>query len=572
MSFLIDTIPNRLQIITQRLRRWFLVSITIGIVTGLAVTGLEYTINLLIDFNYSRILANPLGVIILPALGLGLAGILLTRFSKNGDIHGTEEVVKSYHDPEQDIDYRSMPAKILASISTIGFGGSAGLEGPSIYIGAGVGSIATRLAGLLRLAPGDIKHMMIAGSAAGISAIFKAPLTGIIFALEVPYKDDLAKESLIPSLIASVASYLTLVTILGTEPLFRTSQVYEIASWDLILAVVLGVIIGLAGRAFVLAYRHSEDFFDSLKYSRPIRMALGGLLAGLTGLAALLLLGSPMSLGIGYDAIGRIINETFSLETLIILLILKGLATIATLAPGGAGGIFIPMIMLGGILGAMLGKFVPFDRGHLFPIIGMPSFLAAGYKTPLTAVIFIAETTGSPGYIIPGIIAAAVGYVVSGRLSVSRYKRWGRLSKLESMLRVPVVKVMTKKVDTVPADATIINFFQNYLLRFRHKSMPVVDKNGELVGMIALSDINSVEVSEWDKVSVRETAVKEVYSAYADQKLADVLNVMHAHNVDRMPVVDRQHPTKIVGIISSDDIVAVEEVSSFWQEKQRQIG
>lgn len=568
MSLLTARIPSRLQIITLRLRRWFLVSIIIGVVTGLGVTALDYLTNQIIGFNYSTVLSNPVGVLLMPTFGLALAGLALTYLCKNGDIHGTEEVIKTYHAPEGDIDYQAMPAKLAASISTIGFGGSAGLEGPSIYIGAGIGSVTNRLLKFLGLQSSDVKNMIIAGSAAGISAIFKAPLTGIVFALEMPYKDDLAKESLIPSLIASVSSYLTLVSILGITPLFRSSQAYSVSSWDLIFAVVLGLVIGLAGKLFVLAYRRTEELFSSLPYSRPTRMAIGGLLTGVTGLVALWWFGSPMSLGIGYNTIGRIINESFSFDVLVGLFLLKSLATITTLASGGAGGIFIPMILLGGILGAILGKLLPFDRGHLFPIIGMPSFLAAGYKTPLAAVIFIAETTGSPHYIIPGLIAAAVGYVASGRLSVSRNQRWVKLTKLESILSTTVGQVMTRSVDTVPVDKTVDEFFNNYLLKFRHKSMPVVDEDGRLYGMIALGDLDQIAPTDWRAVRVRDVAVRAVHCAHEDQTLADVLNIMHAHSIDRIPVTDRRDPKRMVGIISSDDIVAVEELSKFWRERR----
>ncbi|HEX21721.1 MAG TPA: CBS domain-containing protein, partial [Actinobacteria bacterium] len=294
---------------------------------------------------------------------------------------------------------------------------------------------------------------------------------------------------------------------------------------------------------------------------------IGGAVVGLTGLLSIWLVGTPVSLGIGYDTIGRIITETFSVKILIGILFLKFIATIATIASGGVGGMFIPMIMLGATIGSILGKITPFERGHLYPVIGMSSFLAAGYKTPLAAVTFIAETTGSPGYVIPGLIASVLGYIVSGRISVSKHQHWTRSTKLELMLSSHVSQVMTtSNVITVPKDIFLEELFLNYILKYRYKSMPVVD-NDRLFGMIALSDIKQYDAEDWSKITVGEAATKSVHVAYRNQTLAEVLDRMNAYNVDRMPVVSHKDPNEIIGIISSTDIVALEELSKFWRNR-----
>lgn len=560
-------IPARIRIISQRLQKWFLASFIIGLATGLAVSVLDFIISKLLSYNLARISSSTfLLAILLPAFGLGVAGVLMAYFTKKNS-HGTEAIIKTFHDPEGKLKLKYAPINILASIFTIGFGGSAGLEGPSVYIGGVLGTVINRLLKLFNLESENVKSMMIAGSAAGIAAIFKAPLTGIVFGLEVPYKDDFVKESLIPSLVAAVTSYLVFARIMGVKPLFKTKQDFSLSYTDLVFAAVLGFFIGLAGRLFVILYRGAEKFIDNLKLSLPVKLAFGGALTGLTGVVAILWFGSPMTLGAGYDSIRLIINETLAIKILAGLLVLKSLATIATLASGGAGGIFIPMIMMGGILGAIVGKYVPAEQGHLYPIIGMPSFLAAGYKTPLAAVTFIAETTGSPRYIIPGLIAAAVGYVVSGRISVSKNQRWSRLTKLELMLSTKVSQVMTPEVKTVPGDVSISDFFNHYLLRYRHKSLPVIDNKGDLVGMIAISDISQVPPEKWSSLKTKDLAVRNVLVAFKDQPLADVLDIMNANNVDRMPVVDAHKPNKIVGIISSTDIISFEELSKLWHER-----
>ena len=259
------------------------------------------------------LLANPVWVLLLPTVGLGLAGMLLSLI-RDGGRHGTEEVIKTYHEPEGRLNIWSAVVKAFASILTIGFGGSAGLEGPSIHIGATVGDFAHSITRKFNLDSTDVKSMMIAGGSAGIAAIFKAPLTGVVFGLEVPYKDDMAKESLVPSLVASVTSYLVFVSIMGIRPLFKTESVFTISGRDLIYATALGLLIGLAARLFVRAFRWSEAFFERLKLRRPVKTAIGGGIVGLVGLTSIYWLGSPMPLGVGYSVVGRVITETFSLK------------------------------------------------------------------------------------------------------------------------------------------------------------------------------------------------------------------------------------------------------------------
>ena len=559
---IIDTIPKRVRFITLRLRKWFLISSIIGVLTGLLVAVLDYiVVDLLLGGAFVGLLAQPLGALLLPIAGLTFTGIIL-MIIKKGRLNGTEEVIKTFHDPAGRLDERKAPLKSLAAIFTVGFGGSAGLEGPSMYIGAVVGTLVKRVANLLKLDTDDVKSVMIAGASAGMAAIFKAPLTGIVFGLEVPYKDDMAKESLIPSLVASVTSYITFVSIMGIEPLFKTGRIFTLDYRDLLLVAVLGLVIGLMARFFVISYRKSEDFFSGLNIPLIYKLMIGGTIVGITGVISILVLDSPMSLGVGYGVIDDIIAETFTLKILIGLLILKFVAVIATMSTGGVGGIFIPMIMIGATIGAIIGKLSPFEKGHLYPVVGMSSFLAAGYKTPLAAVTFVAETTGSPGYIIPGLIAAAVGFMVSGRLSISRFQRWSRMTKIETMLMAKVKEAMTREVVTVPGDISVDDFFQDYLLKYRFKSFPVV-RGDHLAGMIALSDVNEIPEEQWDEKKVIEAAVSEVVVAYPEQSLADVLDEMNEKSIDRLPVVSHRDEREIIGIISSSDIVEMEELSRY---------
>ena len=198
----------------RNLHKWLLVAPLVGVTVGLTMTALA---ELVLRAIWPPVLAFYLHHhwAILPGVTVGcaVAGLIMQYTTPDPNEHSTEEVIKSYHEHGGAVRMRSVPQKLLAAVATVGSGGSAALEGPSIYGGAALGSWWwTRLRGIarLRLDDRDRRILLICGAAAGMSAVFRAPFTGIVFALEMPYKDDLAHEALLPSLIASVTAYLTL--------------------------------------------------------------------------------------------------------------------------------------------------------------------------------------------------------------------------------------------------------------------------------------------------------------------------------------------------------------------------
>jgi CIC family chloride channel protein len=348
--------------------------------------------------------------------------------TNNPNRHSTEEVIESYHEHEGAIDMRGFAPKLLAAVTTVGFGGSAALEGPSIYGGAAIGSwLWTRLRGLRRfqLSGRDRRIMLICGAAAGMSAVFRAPLTGIVFALEMPYKDDLAHEALMPSLIASVVSYMTLSAFLGGEALFNFRSAGTYTMHDLLWCAGLGIAIGLLAMAFVITFRHLRGFVVRWGAPHWIKLTMGGLLTGLCGLCFLQIYpGSLIPLGPNYEAVGLILTQSHSSVELVVFGVFKLAATAFTLGAGGVSAMFVPLFLTGGGLGIAFAQSVVHSPNlALYAAVGMAAFIAAAYKTPLAAVVFVAEATGGHAFIIPSLIGAAVAYAVSGDASVSGDQR-----------------------------------------------------------------------------------------------------------------------------------------------------
>jgi CIC family chloride channel protein len=413
----------------RNLHKWLIISPLIGVVVGLTITGVAVVI---LQEMWPAVLGYYLDHhwAIVPGLvgGCALTGLIMQFFTPDPNEHSTEEVIRSYHEHGGKIDMRSFPAKLMAAVTTVGFGGSAALEGPSIYGGAALGSwLWTRLQRIqrLRLNARDRRIMLICGAAAGMSAVFRAPLTGIVFALEMPYKDDLAHEALLPSLIASVVSYVTLSSIVGGAPLFdfRSASFYTMK--DLLWCSVLGAAIGLIAMAFVITFRRMRRVVVQWTAPHWIKLAIGGLLTGLCGLAFLRMYpGLLVPIGPNYEAVGEILNHGHSSVELLSFSLFKLAATAFTLGAGGVSAMFVPLFLAGGSLGVVFAQSVVHSTSvDLYAAVGMASFIAAAYKTPLAAVVFVAEATGGHAFIIPALIGAAVAYAISGDASISGDQR-----------------------------------------------------------------------------------------------------------------------------------------------------
>jgi CIC family chloride channel protein len=388
-------------------------SAVVGVATGLTIAGVNW---LIVDLLWNHLDRNAWWVVLLPAAGL-VGATALIAVTRERSVDTTEEYIRVFHNPAGHIRLGAVPFRLVASVLTIGLGGSMGLEGPSIYAGAAIGDAVER--GRRLVHDEDRKVLLIAGAAAGIAAIFKAPITGIVFALEVPYKDDLARHALIPAIFASASSYLVFVSIAGTTPLFPISGA-PLRLADLAGSVVVGIGCGLGARLFVALHGTASRLAHRLRF--PLRALAGGASLALVGFACLLLFHRPLALGPGYDAILLASRGRLPVDLLIALCAMKMVATAATSVGNGVGGLFFPSVLMGATLGSALGRIVT-GPPSLFAVVGIAAFLSGSYNVPLAGVAFVAEATGAPGYIVPGLFAAALAYLASGSRSLSHRQR-----------------------------------------------------------------------------------------------------------------------------------------------------
>jgi chloride channel protein, CIC family len=541
---------------SRDLHKWLIIAPIIGIITGLTITGITV---ILLGKMWPAVLGYYLRHhwAIVPGLVVGFAitGLIMQYLTPDPDKHSTEEIISSYHEHQGDINIRPFLPKLLAAITTVGFGGSAALEGPSIYGGGAIGSWLWTKLRRLNLDARDRRIMLICGAAAGMSAVFRAPLTGIVFALEMPYKDDLAHEALVPSLIASVISYVTLSSFLGGAPLFDFASATSFTGRDLFWCALLGLLVGLVAMAFVITFRRARVFWVKWSWPHWIKLAIGGLLTGLCGLVFLLLFhGSLIPLGPNYEAVGDILNQHHSTLELLVFSLLKLAATTFTLAAGGVSAMFVPLFLTGGSLGVAFAQSVVHSPSlELYAAVGMASFIAAGYKTPLAAVVFVAEATGGHAFIIPALIGAAVAYAVSGDASASGDQRLHEGVRVQELTNITVAQVMQQRVISVQGSLSLREFTDILTPHYRHATFPVFEGQ-QLLGAIAVWSVAKVPPQKWESTRVRDITDRRVTRVSSDCDVMEALRLLLSEYRQHMLLVTSPNG-KLEGIVTKTDIL-----------------
>ncbi|MDE0117796.1 MAG: chloride channel protein [bacterium] len=528
-------------------------SIVTGALVGLLVAGFE---QLTVEVLLERLLEGPLWwQAAAPAVGLFAAVIILRYLGRGTTPSTSDEYVRAFHERHPRLPLSQLPAKLLAGVATIGLGGSMGLEGPSVYAGATVGHSTQGLfARWLRRE--ETKMLLTAGAAAGIAAVFKTPATGVIFALEAPYRDDVARRALLPALLASASGYLVYVAVLGTDP------VIDLGSHDSDLSIIhlgggalLGLVAGLGGRGFAWLVRQAKGLEQ--QFPIGVRILVGGaVLAGLV-VASEAVFDQPLSLGPGVEATEWLRDDDHTLLLIGSLLAFRVIATLTTVGAGGTGGLFIPLAVQGVIVGSFVGQALGTADIGLYRTLGLAAFLGAGYRAPITAVMFVAESTGTSAFVVPALIAAAVSQLVAGTSSVASYQLDKREGLIERRLALPLTSALTTDTLTVPPDATVSELVHIHLLGRREREVPVVD-GGAYLGMCGLEQMSELERDAWNETLVADIARRDLPTARPSWTLRDAVAQMDANDTDQLPVTDDDGT--FIGLVRADDILRLDEI------------
>ncbi|MCY3633517.1 MAG: chloride channel protein [bacterium] len=528
-------------------------SIATGALVGLLVAGFE---QLTVEVLLKRLLDGPLWwQAAAPAIGL-MAAMAILRYLGRGSTPSTsDEYVRAFHERHPRLPLSQLPAKLLAGVATIGMGGSMGLEGPSVYAGATVGHSTQGLfARWLRRE--ETKMLLTAGAAAGIAAVFKTPATGVIFALEAPYRDDVARRALLPALLASASGYLVYVAALGTDPVIDLgSHSGNLSIIHLGGGALLGLVAGLGGRGFAWLVRQAKGIEQ--RYPVFVRILVGGaVLAGLV-VATEAIFDQPLSLGPGVEATQWLRDGNHTLLLIGSLLAFRVVATLTTVGAGGTGGLFIPLAVQGVIVGSFVGQALGVADIGLYRTLGLAAFLGAGYRAPITAVMFVAESTGTSAFVVPALIAAAVSQLVTGSSSVASYQLDKREGVVERRLALPLTSALTTDTLTVPPDATVSELVYIHLLGRREREVPVVE-GGTYLGMCGLEQMSELERDVWNETLVADIARRDLPTARPSWTLRDAVAQMDANDTDQLPVTDDDGT--FIGVVRADDILRLDEI------------
>jgi len=555
-------------------------AIVVGVVAGLGAVAFRKMISGFqwLFFDGGASVFSFMGdyyVIILPAIGGIFVGLLVYFLAREAKGHGVPEVMAAVATKGGRIRARVSVVKAFASSICIGSGGSVGREGPIVQIGSSVGSTVGQW---FKLHEDWIKTLVACGAAGGISATFNAPIAGVFFAHEVILSRFIT-ISFVPVVISSVAATMIAQIFLGAQRMFPVPEYTMVSSWEILLYFLLGISAGIVAFLFIRVLYKSEDLFDAWKFPNYLKPALGGIIVGLIGLYSYAYASDPLSaglFGVGYGAdygsMDAVLSSdlTLGLAMLAGLLVLKLLATSVTLGSGGSGGIFAPSLFMGSMLGGTLG--IVFHR--LFPsitapygayaLVGMAAVFAGAARAPITAILIIFEMTMDYKIILPLMTAVVISTLVARGLSretiyTMKLRRMGidisRREEIALMRRITVGEVMSRDFPTVSPKMPVAEL-THMLEETGHHGFPVVDEEGLLCGVVTLTDIQAaMSRGESAQLTVEDIATKKVIVAYPDQSVHDALAQFGGRDVGRIPVVERNEPTKLLGILRRHDII-----------------
>jgi CIC family chloride channel protein len=520
-------------------------------------------------------------VLLVPTVGGLISGVLVFTWAPEAEGHGTDAMIRSFHQGGGMIRARVPMIKAVASIITIGTGGSAGQEGPIAQIGSGFGSFLARV---LRLPASERRLLMLAGAAGGVGAIFRAPLGGALFAGEVLYSSTAFESAaLLPCLASSIVAYSTFALFITPRPIFSLPALTFQGLRDLPLYAGLTLVCAGFGWLYVRVFYGLRDrLFQPMPIPRQLKPAVGGLLLGLVALAY----PEVMTGGYGWvqwGAIGMPPELTLEgessfmphmgLRLLLILSVLKIVATGFTISSGGSGGVFGPSMLIGGMIGGFYGQLMArlLPISHIDPaafvLVGMGGFFAGVSKTPLTSIVMVSEMTGSYSLLVPLMLACGLNMAISRRWTIyeeqvaspidSPAHQGDFVVDVLDRIRVGEVTVRTAGLEPVPA-ATPFKELVQQVARSTESVFPVVDGQGRLTGIFTLRDLRLALLgSEWGPlVLADDLATRPVLTVTSEDTLHTALRHMTELNTDEIPVVQSDDPSKLVGMLSRRELTA----------------
>lgn len=573
-------------------------AILVGLTTGVGAMGFSALIDrvqrICFDWCGGGLAARGVYEWLLPLLPMGgalLVGLITFKFAPEAEGHGVPEVMDAMARRGGHIRPRVAGAKAVASALTIGSGGSAGTEGPIIQIGAAIGS---GFGQWLQMSLNDLRVLIGCGAAAGIAAIFHAPIAGVLFAIEVLLR-DVSLRNFVPIIISAVISSTVTQAVRGhSDPIFpvpheffSAEPVYQFTVSEIGNYAVLGLLCGLVAVAFVRLLYLSEDLFRKVPVHRVVRPVLGALLLGWVALGTQQLTARhlpatsaavprPAVMGNGYPIIAQSLEPGayprpgsgapgWTLNVLLLLLVGKLVATGLTLGSGGSGGVFAPSLFIGATTGGAFGLLLqmtgwfPGASPGAYALVGMAAVVASSIHAPLTATLMIFELTRDYKVIVPIMLATVAGLAVAQKLepasiyTLKLLRRGVRLGTAEARL---LQRIAVRDAPRIPAPQVRAHDPVDRLLALMRttaaQDFVVLDEEGRLEGMVLGDDLRIMllEAEALPLLTVSDVMRADLPTVQLDETLDQVLAKFAGQPMHALPVVDPDHPGQVRELIT----------------------
>ncbi len=463
------------------------------------------------------------------------------------------------------IRFRTVVLKILSCSLTLGTGGSAGVEGPIAQVGGALGST---LGQFFRVSGVRMKVYIAAGCAAGIAAMFNAPIAGVFFAAEIVLLGTYEIGSFAALVIASAMATVVSRAYYGVAPAFPVPP-YQLVNplVEVPLYSVLGVIMGLIAVFHIKVFYTVRDRFAAFTLHPQLKPIFGALLIGIIGIAF------PQVMGDGYDYLTAVLDGHGLVLIMAVLIFLKIIATAITLGSGGAGGVFAPALFIGGMVGGTFGGLVHlWLPGHTanpgaYAAVGIGAFLAAATHAPLTAIFLLFEMTGNYRIIVPIMLSSIIGTMVAARLNHDSidtvdFSREGidihEGRETAVMRSIKVGSLITEDVDFISEEANVDQLLTIFSMAQSGFYFPVVDATGRMTGVVSLQDVKSILHDEELRLSatVGNICARKVVVLTPDETLYDAMRIFDSMGIEEIPVVESPDNRWVVGMLKRRDAIA----------------
>ena len=549
----------------QRESQVFLVlALVIGALTGAAVVAFILLTERM-GMRLYPVGGAPWRRVLFPIVGSLGIGYLLYRYFPNARGSGVPQTKAALYAREGRITLRTVLGKFFCTSATLASGIPLGREGPSVQVGAGIGSVLGRLLGLRTE---QVQRLIPVGAAAAIAAAFNTPLAAVLFALE-EIVGDLNAPVMGAVVLASATSWMVLRVLLGDHPLFKVPQYQLVHPVEFAVYAVLGVAGGLVSAAFTrLLLGMRARFLRFPQKTVWFQPVVGGLLVGLMGWFV------PQVLGVGYGFVGEALNGRMAFQLMALLVVLKLLTVTTSYASGNAGGIFGPALFIGAMLGGTVGTVAH----HLFPaytatpgayaLVGMGAAFAGIVRAPMTSVLMIFEMTQDYAVIVPLMIANLVSLFIASRL---QHEPIYEALAVQDGIHLPtaktrqrhgqrqVIRVMQTASQLLPAEITVREALES-VRSSAARTWLVTDRRG-VVGVINLATLER-ELAEGADQKLSELTDALVFPhVHPDQTLDLALERMGANQIEILPVVNRADLHKLEGIVTLRDVLDAYGVS-----------